>query len=185
MNILLDPQFFEPDIYVQLEWVFFVAGFRKSAEWDLGDNYGYFIICILLIIEKHCLEYLTPRSEEKEALIQTFAEQVPEESVQKKVNVIFILTLNIIIIISEATIPMMLLFIAFTKLTIISAVYLLALFIIPYVSKNNQKLFFCVTLGLMVLVQYVLILSNINIDNSPQTPPSSILIDLPWYKLQA
>ncbi|CAG9313414.1 unnamed protein product [Blepharisma stoltei] len=183
INVLLEPTFFQPDINLYLEWTFFIIGFTKTTNWSILDNYGYFIICIFLIMEKHCLEYLTPKTEE-EHLLKAKEQELAEEGVKKKVNAVFIVTLNLIIIISESVIPMMLLFIAFDKLTIISGIYLLTLFFISAFSKDNQKLVFCMTLSIMVLVQYILILSNINKKNSPQTPPSIVQFDEPWYLKQ-
>lgn len=136
------------------------------------------IICVLLIVERHCLEYLSQKDSSDH--LQGFL-QLGKISMKKKASVLLLRLLKFFRALSEAVIPMLLLFIAFEKLTFISGIYLLLILCVSISNKSKQKLYFSVAVAIMIILQYLLILSNKNSHNSPLTLEVKDPINLPWY----
>ncbi|CAG9323173.1 unnamed protein product [Blepharisma stoltei] len=176
-DIMMQP-LYESQSYEYTEWIFYFSGFSASKKWSIFDNYGYVVICIMLIIERHCLEYLKPNYD---ATYLTGLLKSDKVKISKKVNVIVVRILTWLRTISEAIIPMILLFTAFQKLTVIGFVYLLTALFVPLANKRNQKVIICIVVAIMVILQYSLILSNINGKNSPQKSPARDPFENPWY----
>ena len=99
------------------------------------------------------------------------------EKIKKKIN--YISVLNLFKVIFEASIPMVLLLLAFQKLAIISLFYVFFVCLVIFVSWFNKVSILNTVLIIGIWIQYLLILTNITNELSPtpfDNPPSNIPI---------
>jgi hypothetical protein len=151
-------------------WYMAVLGFARSDSLLLFNVYGYFIMLLLLIAERHCLEHLKATRDVE----QSIEEPVADSKYRGAIRVI-----------CEESICMMILLLAFFKLTFVSIVYVVAVIGSKLLedSIRSTKLL-SNTLSVMILLQYGLIYSNSNNDNTPATqaiPDAYAPFHLPWY----
>ncbi|CAG9310076.1 PIEZO2_1 [Blepharisma stoltei] len=160
--------------YDNIIWLYFFSGFTKKSDnsFIISENYGYIIIAILLIIERHCLEYMMNRR-----ILNK------EISAFEKIKIL-IKFLNFMRVFAESMIPLFMLLMAFSKLTFVGLTYVVSVFVSIYIkSPYYRTLFLYIVIIFMCITQYTLILSNIQKGNSPHKMPHVTYkpFDTPWY----
>ena len=202
----------------------------------LSQCYGYLIMLAILIIERHCLQFMVPNSiqkpetgweghqqmsyvdlrhedsqlkgdddddfgaiakartskiygiqgeaptisrghgrsqvEQRTQVIYKIKDENGYETIKKKVN--FISTLNLIKVLVEALISMLILMLAFYKITAISFIYVLFIFIVSFFGKTNKTAVLNIMLIICIWIQYLLVLSNISPIISPEAVPRTL-----------
>ncbi|CAG9318174.1 PIEZO2_4 [Blepharisma stoltei] len=154
-------------------WFYVWIGYEKPDESFLIKNcYGYLILLIFLVIERHCLEFILF---EKVLLSD-------EEKLQAKKSKILVKFLNFLRVLAEALVPMFILLIAFSKLTFVSVIYVIGVFLSILLGTTFTRTKFLNYLLLtMTLVQYALLVGNLQNKNSPTSLPADSPINVPWY----
>jgi hypothetical protein len=156
----------------EIEWWYYFAGFLKADDEILFSKiYGYAIILLICILERHSLEYLN--------------ENKFENTYQPKAKTFTKNILTTFRFIFESITPTSMLFLSLYKLTFVSIIYGLAVFVgIGLIrSPINRARFFNVVIVMMILAQYGLILSNISNDIAPQNIYIEPPVPIPWYKI--
>lgn len=172
-GFLIRPDFIG-DYHSDILWFYFWAGFEKPESNLLIKNcYGYWLLLLFLVIERHCLEYML-----FEKVLLT-----DEEKKQEKKSRPLLKFLNFLRVFAEALVPMFVLEIAFSKLTFVSVIYVIGVFVSILLGTTFTRTKFLNHLLLfMSLIQYALILSNLSNENSPETlPVEKSPINIPWY----
>ena len=175
-EFLVTPQIFGDELYQKVLWMYFCCGFSKSEGRSLLKiSYGYVILWILLIIERHCIEFMLNT--------RVNISQEDEFRRLKTKNLTLMKTLDFLRIFVEALVPMFVLMIAFSKLTFISIIYVLAVFLCIIFASPYRRTHYLNTIVIcMIWLQYLLILSNIQTKNSPVHPPRDKKVtNTPWY----
>ena len=166
---------FNRNTYINLLWFYFVIGFSKSeGSYLISVNYGYVIIWIFLIIERHCIEFMLKT--------RVNISQEDEFRRLKNKNLTLMKVLDFLRIFAESLVPMFVLLIAFNKLTFVSIIYVFAVFFCLFASPYKRTHILNIVVIFMIWLQYVLILSNIQVANSPSALPTDRkLTNTPWY----
>lgn len=142
------------------QWIARVVGFSDRGL-KLLEIWGYALIMILLVVEKHCIEFLKKQSE-------------PELAVSH-----YWVSARVVV---EEAIVLCLLLLAFTKLTVISFIYVGAVVLFTF---SRRKLLFmwvlAVILAVAMSLQYLVLLSNVQPESAPQSLPSTHPQYVPWY----
>ena len=142
------------------QWAASVAGFSNKGL-KLLEIWGYALILILLVIEKHCIEFLRQQP-------------VPDRSTSQ-----YWMSARVI---AEEAIVLCILLLAFTKLTVVSFIYVGAA--ILFVCSRQKLLYMWVlaaTLGIAMSLQCLVLLSNIHPESAPQHIPNAHPNYVPWY----
>jgi hypothetical protein len=151
-------------------WYMAVLGFAKAESVLLFKVYGYFLMLLMLITERHCLEYLKATRDIERPIEEPKAEFKYREAVR---------------VIYEESICMLMLLLAFFKVTWVSIVYVLAVLASKLlVDGIRSTKFLSNVLIIMICTQYGLFYSNINNGNTPPSqsiPSDSAPFYLPWY----
>ena len=188
-RFILNTQFIPEQLFSYLEWIFFISGFTKGNNSDLAlfHSYQYVIIFTLLIMERHSLQYIFPPSLQNRGkgwnINLTDNTPKPElngTSLKKKMD--FIRALTLLKAIAEALVPVLMLLLAFQKITIISVFYVI-LVLLGFCSSNlSNTRFLYIVLILLSIMQYAFILSNISSETSIYMPSSEPPFPIPWFK---
>ena len=143
------------------QWSTAVAGFSSDGEVKIAEFWGYSVILILLAIEKHCMEFLRQQSESHQASLSHYWVSAR--------------------VVAEEAIVLCLLLLAFTKLTVVSFIYL-ALCILFVCSRRKQQSMRLIAgvLAVVMALQYLVLLSNIHNKSAPQNMPSTHPKYIPW-----
>lgn len=175
-EFLVTPDIFGEVLYQKVLWIYFCTGFSKTeGRTLLSVSYGYVILWVLLIIERHCVEFMLNT--------RVNISQEDEFRRLKNKNVTIMRTLDFLRVFAEAIVPMFVLLIAFSKITFISIIYVLAVFLsIIFASPYRRTHILNMIVIFMIWLQYILILSNIQSANSPEhLPKDKKIINTPWY----
>lgn len=154
-----------------IEWWNYFLGFEKGHEgYLLKRSYGYALILFILIMERHCIEYLY-RSKAK-------------LSYQPRSKTFIRSLLNFCRILTESITPSSMLLLALIKLTFVSIIYVLAVLLGIWLIKSRVKRarFFNLIIVSMIVIQYALILSNISNHIAPNLAEISCPVNIPWYQ---
>jgi Piezo non-specific cation channel, R-Ras-binding domain len=183
-RFLVDEKFIIDEIYPIIDWAFFLCGFGARSQSVVYNSYPFMIIFVLLIVERHCLEYNIPYSLASKAegwIKKDFDTKTHQDRNKKSLKryISFIKALNLFKSISEALIPMLLLLLAFKKLTIVSIFYVLMILFSFCTSKATNPMFLYIVLVILTLFQYILILFNINKFTSDYIPDNNPF-PIPW-----
>lgn len=175
-EFLVTPVIFGDVVYQKVLWLYFCCGFSKTqGDTLISVNYGYAILWVLLIIERHCIEFM----------LKTRVNISQEEEFKRLLNknVVLMKTLDFLRVFAEGLVPMLVLLIAFNKLTFISIVYVFAVFLgIIFASPYKRTHILNMVVIVSIWLQYFLILSNIQATNSPDALPKDRKIsNSPWY----
>ena len=142
------------------QWTASVAGFSNRGL-KLSEIWGYALVLILLTVEKHCIEFLKQQSESEHTVSQYWMSAR---------------------VVAEEAIVLCLLLLAFTKLTVVSFIYVGAVVLF---TLSRQKLLYMwvlgVTLACSMALQYLVLLSNVQPESAPQTLPTTHPQYVPWY----
>lgn len=187
-RFLINSEIISEELVNYFEWGLFLCGFIKENDESIvmSEAYGYLIILVLLIVERHCLQASIPKvlySEGKGWKSEIQQEEANEDNpniLSAKVDrmKIFVFLKSI----GESLIPMAILLLAFDKITIISVCYVGAVFLVSCSPNLTSPIILYVILVFMTDVQYTLVLSNINKDTSSYIPSSEIPIKIPWFE---
>ena len=175
-EFLVSPEIFGEQLYQKVLWIYFCCGYSKSEGRSLLKiSYGYVILWVLLIVERHCIEFMLNT--------RVNISQEDEFRRLKNKNLTLMKTLDFLRIFVEALVPMFVLIIAFNKLTFVSIVYVLAVFAcIIFASPYRRTHYLNTVVVCMIWLQYLLILSNVQTRNSPEHPPRDKQVtNTPWY----
>ena len=188
-RFLINTEVIPENFFAYVEWGFFLSGYTKDSDLEpvIAQSYPFLVFFVLLIMERHCLQFIFPPSLYRTGLgwksknIQFSAERNLSKK-EQKININFIRVLNLFKAIAEALVPMLLLLLAFQKVTIISVFYVV-LVLLGFCSQNltNTRFLYCVLI-IISIVQYAFILSNINEKTSSHMPKSEPPIAIPWYR---
>ena len=177
------------NLFSYVEWGFFICGYTKGEDLEpsIAQSYPYLVLFVLLIMERHCLQFILHPTLycTGEGWISKDADYREERKLSKKeqrLNIDFIRVLNLFKNIAEALVPMLLLLLAFQKVTIISVFYVVQV-LLGFCSQSlTNTRFLYYVLIIISIVQYTFILSNINEKTSNHMPKSEPPLDIPWYK---
>jgi hypothetical protein len=175
-EFLVCPEVFGEKLYQKVLWIYFCCGYSKSEGRSLLDiSYGYVILWVLLIVERHCIEFMLNT--------RVNISQEDEFRRLKNKNLTLMKTLDFIRIFVEALVPMCVLIIAFNKLTFVSIIYVMSVFMcIIFASPYRRTHYLNTVVICMIWLQYLLILSNIQKKNSPERlPRDKQVTNTPWY----
>ena len=175
-EFLVTPSIFGDVLYQKVLWLYFCCGFSKSEGGNLiSVNYGYVILWVFLIIERHCIEFMVKTR-------VNISQEEEFKRLQNK-NLVIMKTLDFLRVFAEALVPMLVLLIAFYKLTFISIIYVLAVFLgIIFASPYKRTHILNMVVISMIWLQYLLILSNLQTSNSPVSlPQDHNAVVTPWY----
>lgn len=175
-EFLVTPELLGEQLYQKVLWMYFCCGYSKSEGRSLLKiSYGYVILWVLLIVERHCIEFMLNT--------RVNISQEDEFRRLKNKNLTLMKTLDFLRIFVEALVPMFVLIIAFNKLTFVSIIYVLAVFMcIIFASPYRRTHYLNTVVICMIWLQYLLILSNIQSKNSPEHPPHDKKVtNTPWY----
>ena len=170
---LLDQKYMLQDEYSSAIWIMFALGVNKPAPDAhlITEMYGYILILALLVIEKHCVEYLKSHTEAK---TETHYEIKMSFQIWNHMRVMY-----------EETMLLCLLVIAFSKLTVVSLVYVFFVFALCFLGVENRKKLIVLTyvVSFAVFAQYLVILSNLRGEISAIPPPDvgTPPLPVPWY----
>mmetsp|Transcript_10701 Transcript_10701/g.20818 ORF Transcript_10701/g.20818 Transcript_10701/m.20818 type:complete len:2184 (+) Transcript_10701:50-6601(+) len=169
--IFISETFFSSQEYHRALWYMAVLGFARADSLLLFKVYGYFLILLMLIAERHCLEHLKATRD----IERSIEEPVAEYKYREAIRVIF-----------EESICMVILLLAFFKLTFVSIIYVLSVIASKLLEDSIRSTKFLSNILIVsILVQYGLIYSNINDNNTPVTqtvPDEYAPVHLPWYE---
>lgn len=173
------------DWFEILDWGLFIFGFTKQTEDALPimETYPYLAILIFCVIERNCIEHLKLWHKIKETSKKLKKSLNPMNDgidvLKKKLSncqvKVFLKS------IAESLIPMFLMLLAFDKISIISVVYIMAVFISSCSPDLTISGLLFTILIFMVDVQYTLILSNINSTTAGFIPNSEKPLQIPWF----
>lgn len=169
-DINLPGPFIQPLRKIDVVRVLYELGFEVARESTLLKTiFGYGILLVMFIIERQCLEYLKTE--------RTTPRYVPS-GIPKKVFGFFRVTF-------EALIPAFLLWVAFSKLTIFTILYVLFVFLgVAFIKPIPRLNFLNIAITICWILQYTLILSNFSQDIVPEyggNPLDPYTLQ-PWYK---
>lgn len=182
---------FEPYSWgAYLEWTFFLLGYTRSEDSQivLVHSYLYIILLGILIIERHCLQYICPLSIQKQGegwanfryskMKNSF--DLQHETLKQHLD--FVRVLNLFKAICEALVPMMFFLLAYEKLSIVSVFYVILVFL-NFLTQNLTKIrFLFFALVFLTVLQYTFFVSNINEDTAKYFPSTKPPIAIPWFE---
>jgi len=170
---LLDRQYMLTEEFESAIWVMFALGVNKPGpeEYLFSEMSGYILILALLVVEKHCVEYLKAHTD-------------PKSETRYEINLTFQVW-NHLRVIYEETILLCILVVAFSKLTVVSLLYVFTVFVLCFLGTDNRKKLIILTyvVSFSIFAQYSVILSNLRAEISPVSPPvvENKPLPIPWY----
>ena len=170
---LLDRQYMLTEEFESAIWIMFALGVNKPGqdEYLFSEMNGYILILALLVVEKHCVEYLKTHTEPK---VETRYEITLSFQVWNHFRVIY-----------EEALLLCVLVVAFSKLTVVSLLYVFTVFALCFMGTDNRKKLIILTyvVSFSIFAQYSVILSNLRAEISPIAPPivETKPLPIPWY----